>query len=197
MHTSLKSTLALVAIALTVVPGMKTIAKAQPLGGLPKCAEPALLSALRDSGCIAMDVGCVCANREKIFPGVVSAIGQACQPSDRAAVEALASKYCGKSPTMNATPAAPAASPKPTETSTVSSSTTAPALTPTTSTTTGPALVMDTSSPPDSTTYHKTMTYSTTSTGMPVATGGAMEVGVSAGALVVAVAGLSWVFAEL
>ncbi|KAK5169378.1 uncharacterized protein LTR77_005353 [Saxophila tyrrhenica] len=192
MPSLLKPTIALVAVAMTVVPGMKTIAKAQDLKGLPSCASPALFSAIEASGCGFSEIKCICSHKDTIFPAVASAIKDACDPADEAAIQALASTYCGT--TSIATSAAPTATLKPTATSESGSATAVSAIT--TSMVAGSPLTTDTSTT-SSTTYHKTMTYSTTSTTMPTETGGAAEVGMSAGALAVVLAGLSWAFAEL
>ena len=210
MRRFARPSLVLVAIALTVVPGMMTIAKAQHLNGLPSCATRPLFSAVEASGCGFAEAKCVCAARDKIFPLVEEAVRKACDPADQAALKALAEKYCGIT-----SAAALAPSPRPTATTTHththSDSSPTKGMTLTTSTSTSKAVVTKThedststekattteNSSTGSTTYHKTMTYRTTSTSMPVETGGAM-VGrsMSAGGLVLAVAGMGWIFAE-
>lgn len=75
-------------LTLTVVPGMKTIAKAQNLSGLSSCARPALLAAFQASGCKATDATCLCSS-PNLFASLQSAIENACDPADQAAVIAF------------------------------------------------------------------------------------------------------------
>ena len=82
-------------VALTVVPGLKTIAKAQDLAGLPECAKPALLAAFQASGCKATDADCLCSN-PNLLTSLQSYIEGACSPADQAAVLAFGETYCGK-----------------------------------------------------------------------------------------------------
>lgn len=179
MHLIPRPALGLVALCLTVVPGLKTIAKAQNLAGLPSCAEPALFASIQGSGCQLTDVKCLCSN-QKLFPTLLSAIQQACSPADQAAVEAFGASYCG---------------------SVLPSDTLLPGFSGAVTSTLGPAATEVSTTA--STTYHKTMTYSTTSTAAPAngtSTGGAMgamETGLGAAALAAAVVGMQWVFAEL
>ena len=163
-------------VALTVVPGMKTIAKAQDLGGLPACAKPALLAAYQASGCRATDAECLCSN-PNLLTSLQGYIQGACSPADQAAVIAFGETYCGKPSTTTSVPGdipAPTSSPVlPSAASTATST---------------------------STSDQKSMTYSTTATATTTSmsmmpTGGAAETGLSAAALAVAVGGMGWLFA--
>lgn len=165
-------------VVLTVVPGMKTIARAQDLGGLPACAKPALLAAFQASGCKATDAECLCSN-PNLLTSLQSYIKGACSPADQAAVVAFGETYCGKQGT---TTPFPGDIPPPTS---------SPALPNAMSTATSTG-----------TSYQKSLTYSTTAistmTSMSMTpTGGAAETGLSAAALAVAVGGMGWLFAEL
>ena len=221
MHVSMRSALALAALSLTVVPGLKTIAKAQSLSGLPACARPALLAAIQTSGCHA-DPKCIC-NIPQIFPSLLTAIQKSCDPADQAAVETFGEKYC-KSLTAGAgepeitTHALPAIlSKSTTATAGPNSEIPLPGYTLATSTpgpvTTDVFVASEKShhkSPHKShhkthhkthhKSYHKTMTYSTTTSTMKPTSrphiGGAAETGMSAAALAVAVGAMGWVFAE-
>ena len=156
-------------LILTVVPGMKTIAKAQTLSGLPSCARPALLAAFQASGCKATDATCLCSS-PKLFASLQSAIENACNAADQAAVVAFGETYCGIRSTMTGMPMP----------------------------TTTPVLPHEIPTGTASASYHKTMTYSTTATATSTsATGGAAETGLSLAALAVAVGGMGWLFAEL
>lgn len=191
MHLPLKVALTL---ALTVIPGRKTIAKAQDLGGLPACAKPAILAAFQASGCKATDAACLCSN-PNLVTSLAGYVQKACSPADQAAVIAFGETYCGSPSSSTAASTTTA-----TEPSDIPfpgySITTAPGL-----------LTTDSSRLPagvsTSVNYSRTMTYGTTSTAKPTNgthTGGAaaaMGTGLSAAALAVAVGALSWVFAEL
>lgn len=181
------------ALALTVIPGLKTISRAAntPSGvplSLPSCAEPALFAAIQGSGCAATDAACICSN-PKILSSLESSIQQACSPADQAAVEAFGDTYCGRVVSSFSAFA----------TTTAGAVATAP----------GVPIVTDTSSVLRATTtsstkkYSRTMTYSTTATSKPTNvtahTGGAVQLqaGLGGVALAVAIAGMSWVFAAL
>lgn len=168
----------LVIVALTVVPGMKTIAKAQDLGGLPACAKPALLAAFQASGCKATDAECLCSN-PNLLTSLQGYIQGACSPADQTAVLAFGETYCGKQGTTTPVPGdipAPTSSPVLPNAMSIATST--------------------------STSYQKSMAYSSTATATMTSmsmtpTGGAAETGLSAAALAVAVGGMGWLFAEL
>ena len=172
------------ALALTVIPGLKTISRAAntPSGvplSLPSCAEPALFAAIQGSGC----------SNPRILSSLESSIQQACSPADQAAVEAFGDTYCGRVVSSFSAFA----------TTTAGAVATAP----------GVPIVTDTSSVLRATTtsstkkYSRTMTYSTTATSKPTNgtahTGGAVQLqaGLGGVALAVAIAGMSWVFAAL
>lgn len=154
---------------LTIVPGLKTIAKAQNLAGLPACAQPALLAAFQASGCKATDTACLCMNPE-LLTSLPSYIKGACSKADQAAVLAFGHKHCEQSS---------------------ASSTTVPGGVPVI-TTSGPVLP---SAMTTGTTRATAMTMSTSMSTTP--TGGATETELSAAALAIAVGGMGWLFAEL
>lgn len=168
--------------ALTVVPGLKPIAKAQDLAGLPDCAKPALLAAFQASGCKASDANCLCSN-PNLLTSLQSYIKDACDPADQAAVIAFGETYCGVASTaMESSSMSMTGMPMSSSTST-SRKPTSPHVIPTGS---------------SSMSYHKSMTYSTTATATTTnSTGSAAETGLSAAALAVAVGGIGWLFAEL
>lgn len=191
---SVKACLALLALCLTVVPGLQTIAKAQSPNDLPPCAVPALMESVQTAGCAPTDVKCICSHKKDIFPAVRKAVKDACSEADQNTVKTMAGEYCGKD-------AAPGASP-PTATKSISITTGTSTGSPTTPTTTTTETKKGNGDKMTKTTYHKTMTYATTTTGGPTAThavnaAGRLIGGVSAGALVAALGGLSLIFAEL
>lgn len=197
MHSliNVKSTVALLAIALTVVPGLQTIAKAQGLDQLPPCAMPALMESVQTAGCAITDVKCICSRKDDIFPAVRKAVKDACSEAEQDAVKAMAKQYCGKDAVPGASP--PTATMSMTGTMTMTSG-----MTPTTMATMETMETTETKGMGRKTTYQRTMTYSTTSTGSAgtVQTGAAVRgvrEGMSAVGVVMAVCGLSWIFAEL
>lgn len=196
----------LLALILTVVPGLKTIAKAQQLSALPSCAQPAILAAVQASGCKPADTKCICSNPD-IFPTLTSAIQEACSLADQAAVQAYGQTYCASmsasaSMTMSSTMATQSMSVYPT----IGWPSFVPAPNSTNTTATGP-LTTDSSSMVTSMTAsagmpmssNATMSYSTpaTATATPTPSGGAVQIGLSSVACVVAVGAMGWVFAEL
>ncbi|KAK3684572.1 hypothetical protein LTR37_020135 [Vermiconidia calcicola] len=205
MHFTPKPQLALLAVALTVVPGIKTVAKAQNFAGLPSCAEPAIFAAIQGSGCDLTDAKCLCGNPE-LFPTILTSIQQACSPKDLAAVEAFGATYCGALTIGNSattSESASAASSPTSATTATMTKTTELALPGFTLTSSSLDPMTTDSSASASTSYHRSMTYSTTATATSTSatkTGGAagvLETGASAAGLALAVAGLGWVFAEL
>ena len=197
MHLPLKYAFAL---ALTVIPGLKTIAKAQDLGGLPSCAKPAILAAFQASGCKATDADCLCSN-PNLVTSLATYVQKACSPADQAAVVAFGETYCGSSSSEAGSSTAASTTTATTQPSDIP----LPGFTITTAP--GP-LTTDSSYPPHagvstSLSYSRTMTYSTTATSKPTngtQTGGAataLETGLSAAALAIAVGAMGWVFAEL
>lgn len=90
------------AVVLTVIPGIKTICKAQgppaafPLS-LPNCADSALQSALKASNCEQNDEKCICGH-PRLLPGVYEAIRKSCSPASQDDVRAFGDVYCGIDP---------------------------------------------------------------------------------------------------
>jgi hypothetical protein len=174
-----KPSLALLAIALTVVPGLKTRVQAKGFGGVPECAQPALLSAVQAAGCQPTDTACIC-TKGAVFDTVQESIQSACSKPDQAAVEALAKAYCGS--------VQPVSSSIKTATATTTASSTEETVTTkvtktSDSTSQGPVYPSGTETNP---VRHPEMTHNA-----------AVEVGLSAGALAVAVGVMGWVFVEL
>ena len=103
----------LTALGLTIVPGLKTIAKAQhpipsPIGiplTLPKCAQPIQRRTLRSLGCKASDAKCMCSKTEWL-PLLLGAITHACGAKDRETAKQFGAAYCGLNP-KNINPAMP------------------------------------------------------------------------------------------
>ena len=105
MYLPTAQLLALLAVALTVIPGLKTVTSAQdppPPGppaayplSVPNCAQPALEKAIKASGCRPKDAACICSSR-KIIPSLQSAVEDSCSLADQAAVQAFGANYCGQ-----------------------------------------------------------------------------------------------------
>ncbi|KAH9844807.1 hypothetical protein Tdes44962_MAKER01354 [Teratosphaeria destructans] len=68
---------------------------------LPSCAEPAFLAAVKGSSCQATDVLCICSSA-RLFPSLMSAVQEACDPADQAAIVAFAGTWCGPSAVSDA-----------------------------------------------------------------------------------------------
>jgi hypothetical protein len=174
-----KPSLALLAIALTVVPGLKTRVQAQGFGGVPKCAQPALLSAVQAAGCQPTDTACIC-TKGAVFDTVQESIQSACSKPDQAAVEALAKAYCGS--------VQPVTSSIETAAATTTASSTEETVT---------TKVTKTPSPTSDGPVYPSEGQGTKPAPHPEPTGGVAKLGTSAGALAVAVGVMGWVFAEL
>ena len=185
MHFPLKYTIAL---ALTVVPGMKTIAKAQDLSALPSCAKPAILAAFQASGCAANDADCLCSNPQ-LGPSLLSYVQEACDPADQAAIVAFGETYCGakSSAAGSSTTATGQITDIPLPGFTITTPAPGPLKTDSSylSTVVSPSVSLNT---PTSATARPT-------TGTQ--TGEAAETGLSVAALVAACGAMAWVFAEL
>ena len=179
-------------LALTVVPGRKTIATAQDVSALPACAKPAVLAAFQASGCAPNDANCLCSG-PKLVPSLLGYIQDACGPAEQAEVASFGKAYCGIGVSSSSKAA-------------VTSDVAAPGFTiPSTTTETPTTSSMDYSSPlltaiSPTASCHRTMTYSTSSTAKPtdeMQTGGVAKVGMGAGAFALAVSAMGWLFAEL
>lgn len=70
------------AVLLTVIPGRRSVVKAQSLAALPTCAQPAILAAVQASGCTISDKKCFCSN-PALIPSLTSAVQEACSEADR------------------------------------------------------------------------------------------------------------------
>ncbi|KAK5137458.1 hypothetical protein LTR08_008436 [Meristemomyces frigidus] len=185
----------------------------------PACAEPALLAGAQTFGCPITDVHCIC-SRQELLPSLISAIDTACDPADRAAVVAFAQTYCGTSVLSNVHAnlidiTKMALAPRSDVDSAMGLTTAvglpASTLAPATTSTPSGALIVDTTvlstnasiTTPVTTlhNYTQTMTYSTTSsakTTTATMVGAAPEnLGYSFAAFAIAVAVMTFLFAEL
>ena len=68
-----------------------SVALAQDLSGLPKCAQTPAISSIGSSGCQLTDIKCICSN-QSFLSGLQSQVATACpNPADQAGTFRLAS----------------------------------------------------------------------------------------------------------
>ncbi len=109
MRLRTNSILLLALLALTVVPGLKTIAKAYTQGAppaipltLPSCAEPALKKQAKIAGCKINSSTCLC-SKPNLFPHLMADIQSTCGNAARGDVVQFVEAYCGFNPLRTTT----------------------------------------------------------------------------------------------
>lgn len=103
--------LLLALLALTVVPGLRTIAKAEALNkvppplqapeialSLPRCARQAQTKLIKEIGCKQNDSQCICSKKKNFIPRLIAATSKLCKAHDRKAIKDFSAVYCGLNP---------------------------------------------------------------------------------------------------
>lgn len=95
-------------LALTVVPGLRTIAKAESLKrpppplqapeialSLPRCARRVQTKIIKEISCRQNDSQCICSKKKNFIPRLQTAVARLCKANDRKAVKDFSEAYCG------------------------------------------------------------------------------------------------------